>query len=92
MQPWRLRQPVEPLDPRQIVAAIEMRRRDMPQSTASASRSRRQFRFERVEILARPGDEGDALGMQRDFGQAEVAFALVGAHLAQADSIRDSRP
>ena len=48
----------------------------------------RQFALEGVEIVARPGDEGDALGMRRDIGQRQLALALVGAHLAQAEQPR----
>ena len=81
------RQPVEPLDPRQIVAAIEMRRGDMAQRRQSVLQPR-QIGGEGVQVLARPGDEGDALRMVRDFGQRQVALALVGAHLAEAQQPR----
>ena len=84
------RQPVEPLDPRIVIAAIEPARRDMRQRRQGFAKPR-QFGFENVEIVARPGDERDALGIFRDIAQRQLALAFFARILPRLSS-RDSRP
>ena len=83
----RARQPVEPLDPRQIVAAVKVGGGDVAQLRQRRA-DRRQLRLERVNVLARPGDEGDALPMLRDVRQGQLALALDRPPLPQAEQPR----
>ncbi len=83
----RSRQPVEPLDPRIVAAAIKPARRDVAERRQCFLQPR-QFALERVEILAGPGDERNALGMAGDVLQRQVAFALFRPHLAEAEQPR----
>ena len=77
------RDPVEPLDPGQVVAPIEVRRGDVAKFGQRLLHLGKDS-LEEVEVLARQGDEGDSCGLPGDLGQAEVAFGLARAHLAQA--------
>src|SRR5436309_2536740 len=49
----------------------------------------RQFAFEIIEIVVRPGDEGDALGMRGDVSESQLALALLRAHLAETEEARE---
>ena len=59
------RQPVEPFDPRSVIAAIKPARRDVSQGRNGVTKPW-QLGFEGVEIFRRPGDEGDAFRVFRD--------------------------
>ncbi len=82
------RDPVEPLDPRHIVTAIEMCRGEVAQRRESLAQQA-QFLLDLVEVLVGPGNEGDALGVRRDFIERDAAFALLRSHLAPAEKGRE---
>ena len=85
----RARQPIQPLDPRRVVAAIKPARRGMAERRQCVAKPR-QLGLEGVEIFVRPGDEGDAVGMLGDIAQRQFAFAFLGAHLAEAQEPRQA--
>ena len=83
------RHPVEPLDLREIVAAIAVGGGDVVEAGEGGDHLG-QCRLERIEVFARHGDEGDPLCVKRDFAQQQVAFALGAAHLAEAEHPRQA--
>ncbi len=90
MQPCALRDPVEPLDPRIVVAAIEPACRDMAERGNGAAQAG-QLGLEGVEVAFGPGDEGDAVGMIGDILQRQRAFAFLARILPRLSS-RERRP
>ena len=86
----RLRQPVEPLDPRQIVAAIEMRRGDMARAKQGALQPR-QRAANASRSSSGHGDEGDALRMAATSASVRSHSPLSDRILPRLSS-RDSRP
>ena len=88
-QAMRLGHAVQSLDPRQIVAAIKMRRRDMAHPGKRRGQSG-QCRLERTQILLGHGNERDVCRVERDFGQQQIALALGRSHLAQAEHPRQA--
>ena len=79
--------PVEPLDPGGVISAIKPARRDMAERRQCFAQPL-ELGFENIEIVGWPGNEGDVFCICRDVGQAELAFAFLGTHLAQAQQPR----
>ena len=75
--------PVQPFDPGSVAAAIKPGRRDVTERWNGVTKPWK-LGFERIEIVRRPGDEGDAVAMRGDVVEAQLAFTLVRAHLAEA--------
>ena len=85
----RAREAVEPLDPGKVISAVEVGCGEVAERRDSRADGG-ELGLEQVEVLARPGDEGDPVGVRGDVGEGEVALALDRAGLPEGEQARQA--